>query len=195
MYLDIIKLLVGLFVLIIGGDFLVKGASSIAFRFRLSALVVGLTIVAFGTSAPELLISIRSALAGSPDLTMGNVVGSNICNLGLVLGVTAIIGPVVVGNDSLRIDWPVAMGSALLLFGIAKTGVLVWYEGLVFVTLLIVYIVFLIIHSRKKTLKDDVHEAALDEEGPSDSPHAPIGRDRSTASAAVRRCIRIERPW
>lgn len=175
MYLDIIKLLVGLFVLIIGGDFLVKGASSIAFRFRLSALVVGLTIVAFGTSAPELLISIRSALAGSPDLTMGNVVGSNICNLGLVLGVTAIIGPVAVGNDSLRIDWPVAMGSALLLFFIAKTGVLVWYEGLVFVTLLITYIVFLIIKSRKKNLKDDELEAELDVEGPSDSIFKDIG--------------------
>ena len=75
--------------LILGGDFLVKGSTNIALRMRISPLVVGLTIVAFGTSSPELLVSINAALAGSPDLTMGNVIGSNICNLALVLGVTA----------------------------------------------------------------------------------------------------------
>ena len=73
----------GLFVLILGGDFLVKGSTNIALRMRISPLVVGLTIVAFGTSAPELLVSINAALSGSPDLTMGNVIGSNICNLAL----------------------------------------------------------------------------------------------------------------
>jgi len=175
MYFDIIKLLVGLLVLIIGGDFLVKGASSIAFRFRLSTLVVGLTIVAFGTSAPEMLISIRAALAGSPDLTMGNIVGSNICNLGLVLGITAIIGPIAVGNDSLKIDWPVAMVSSLLLFGIANTGFLEWYEGLVFLVLLISYLIFLIIHSRKQNLESQEPKAGEDERGPSDSIYKDFG--------------------
>ena len=76
MVLNILLLVVGLFVLILGGDFLVRGASNIALRLHISPLVVGLTIVAFGTSAPELLISIKSALSGSPDLAMGNVVGS-----------------------------------------------------------------------------------------------------------------------
>ncbi len=175
MYLDIIKLLIGLFVLIIGGDFLVKGASSIAFRFKLSALVVGLTIVAFGTSAPELLISIRSALAGSPDLTMGNVVGSNICNLGLVLGVTAIIGPVAVGDDSLKIDWPVAMASALLLFAIANIGLLHWYQGVAFLVLLISYVVFLLIHSRKKHRGDSELDPELEIDAPSDNILKDIG--------------------
>jgi len=81
MYFNILLLLSGLFILILGGDLLVKGATSVALKIKISPLVVGLTVVAFGTSAPELLISIKAALAGSPDLTMGNVVGSNICNL------------------------------------------------------------------------------------------------------------------
>jgi len=130
MYYDIIILLVGLFVLILGGDFLVKGASSLALRAKISPLVIGLTIVAFGTSAPELLISINAALSGSPDMTMGNVVGSNICNLGLVLGVTALITPIYVGKSSLKIDWPMAMGSSLALFFISHSGEISNYIGI-----------------------------------------------------------------
>ena len=85
MLFNIFLLVTGLFVLILGGHFLVRGASRIALRFHISPLVIGLTIIAFGTSTPELLVSLKSALAGSPDLTMGNVVGSNIANLALVL--------------------------------------------------------------------------------------------------------------
>ncbi|MEL7003206.1 MAG: sodium:calcium antiporter, partial [Bacteroidota bacterium] len=154
MLINIIILIVGLFVLILGGDFLVKGASSIALRSHISPLVVGLTIVAFGTSAPELLISIQSALDGSPDMTMGNVVGSNICNLALVLGVTALIGDIQVQSDSIKIDWPVTMGSSLLLYFIVKDdGAMInTYEGIIFVTLLIIYTVFIIRKSRKETM-------------------------------------------
>ena len=102
MALDLLFLFLGLVTLILGGDFLVRGASSIALKASISPLVVGLTIVAFGTSAPELFISVNSALAGSPDLTMGNVIGSNICNLALVLGVTAIISPITVQSSSIK---------------------------------------------------------------------------------------------
>ena len=87
MWINILILILGLVVLIVGGEFLVRGASRVALRLKISPLVVGLTIVAFGTSSPELFISIQSALAGSPDMAMGNVIGSNICNLALVLGV------------------------------------------------------------------------------------------------------------
>lgn len=151
MLINIILLIVGLFVLILGGDFLVRGASNIALRLHISPLVVGLTIVAFGTSAPELLISVQSAMAGSPDLAMGNVVGSNICNLALVLGVTTLIGPINVQADSMRIDWPVAMGSSILLYFVAKEGYIYRYEGIIFISLLIVYTVFIIRKSRKET--------------------------------------------
>lgn len=145
----IVLLIIGLIVLIVGGDYLVKGSSSIALRLHLSPLVVGLTIVAFGTSAPELLISIQSALKGSPDIAMGNVVGSNICNLALVLGLTAVINPVKVKTNSIKIDWPVTMGSSLLLYLIVREGSIVAYEGILFIVILLLYLFFIIKQSRK----------------------------------------------
>ncbi len=157
MLTDLLLLFGGLVVLIGGGEFLVRGASSIALRASISPLVVGLTIVAFGTSAPELFISIQSALNGKPDMTMGNVIGSNICNLALVLGITAIFSPIQVNEDSIRIDWPMTMGSSLLLYLLAIEGYLQRYEGIVFIILIIGYVVFLIRKSRK-----DASEAAID---------------------------------
>lgn len=148
----IVILIIGLIVLIVGGDYLVRGSSSIALRLHLSPLVVGLTIVAFGTSAPELLISIQSALKGSPDLAMGNVVGSNICNLALVLGLTAVIYPVKVQINSIRVDWPMTMGSAILLFLVVRDGVLSYGEGILFLMALITYLILIIRQSRKDTL-------------------------------------------
>lgn len=175
MMLDIVMLIVGLFVLIVGGDFLVKGASSIALRAHISPLVVGLTIVAFGTSAPELLISIKAALAGSPDMTMGNVVGSNICNLALVLGVTASIGVIKVNADSIKIDWPVAMGSSLLLYFVVKeeNAMIKTYEGIIFVALLITYTVFIIRKSRRETKA----QLAMEQELEVNAPSNHMGRD------------------
>ena len=141
---NIFYLFCGLFVLVLGGDFLVKGSTNIALRMRISPLVVGLTIVAFGTSAPELLVSINAALSGSPDLTMGNVIGSNICNLALVLGVAAIIRPIRVNSDSIKIDWPMTMGSSVLLYFLVREGLLKSFEGVLFIALLISYTVFII---------------------------------------------------
>lgn len=153
MLINILMLIVGLFVLILGGDFLVRGASAVALRAHISPLVVGLTIVAFGTSAPELLISINAALDGSPDMTMGNVVGSNICNLALVLGVTAIIGSIRVQSDTIKIDWPVTMGSSLLLYFIVKEEdpLIDTIEGITFIALLVTYTFYIIRKSRKET--------------------------------------------
>ncbi|MTI22148.1 calcium/sodium antiporter [Fulvivirga sp. RKSG066] len=163
MLLNILMLIVGLFVLILGGDFLVRGASSVALRAHISPMVVGLTIVAFGTSAPELLISVKAALDGSPDMTMGNVVGSNICNLALVLGVTAIIGSIRVQADTIKLDWPVTMGSALLLYFVVKEDDLIsTYEGVIFIGLLIVYTFYIIRKSRKETKAIRALEEDLD---------------------------------
>lgn len=145
-------LILGLIVLIIGGEFLVRGSSSIALKARISPLVVGLTIVAFGTSAPELLISVKAALRGSPDLTMGNVVGSNICNLALVLGVTALIRPIRVNANSIKIDWPMAMGASLLLYLLLKSEpTLNLWTGILFLSILLGYTLFIITRSRKET--------------------------------------------
>ena len=155
-------LLAGLALLIVSGDFLVRGASSLALRIRISTLVVGLTVVAFGTSAPELFVSIRAALEGNPDISMGNVVGSNICNLALVLGVTALINPILVHNDSLKIDWPVTMGASLLLYGLMQGGIISWIEGVLFIVLLVMYITFLIRKSRKENISQQDLENELD---------------------------------
>ena len=164
---DILLLIAGLILLVAGGEFLVRGASSIALRLKISPLVVGLTVVAFGTSAPELFIGIKSALLGSPDITMGNVIGSNICNLALVLGVIALISPVPVQNDSIKIDWPMTMGSSLLLYLLVREGYINAYEGVLFVCILIAYIVFVIMKSRKET--QNKQAAVVD----SDVPDAP----------------------
>jgi len=151
MWNDIFLLIAGLSVLITGGELLVRGATSIALRLHISPLVVGLTIVAFGTSAPELFVSIQSALAGSPDLTMGNVIGSNICNLALVLGITAVIAPVKVQADSIKIDWPMTMGSSTLLYLLVRENLITSYEGILFISILVAYTYFIIWKSRRET--------------------------------------------
>lgn len=164
MLIKILLAVAGLIFLVGGGEFLVRGASGIALRMKISPLVVGLTIVAFGTSAPELFISVQSALAGSPDLTMGNVVGSNICNLALVMGIMAVLTPVPVNKQSIRIDWPVAMGASLLLYIMMQDLVMSWPTGILFTTLLLVYIVFMIWSSKKGTVQvDDVPDLPKDQ--------------------------------
>lgn len=151
MILTVLILLAGLVFLILGGDFLVRGASGVALRAHISPLVVGLTVVAFGTSAPELLVSLQSALAGTPDIAMGNVIGSNICNLALVLGTTAVILPINIHGDSIKIDWPITMGASLLLFVLVLDGWVNSWEGGLFVSILIIYTILIIRKSRKET--------------------------------------------
>ncbi|MGD1891220.1 MAG: calcium/sodium antiporter [Cyclobacteriaceae bacterium] len=174
MIVDIGILLAGLVVLIAGGEFLVRGSVSIALRLKISPLVVGLTVVAFGTSAPELFISVQSALSGSPDIAMGNVVGSNICNLALVLGRTAFITPVPVQKDTMRIDWPVAMGSSLLLFGLVQGNIITRWEGILFILILASYTFFVIWKSRKDTKSLEAQAGDLDVP---DGPTASIWKD------------------
>lgn len=153
---DLFFLVLGLVVLISGGEFLVRGASNIALRLKISPLVVGLTIVAFGTSAPELLISVKSVLAGIDDLAMGNVVGSNICNLGLVLGFTAVVSDIYIEKNTLRFDWPMTFLSSVILFFISSDflfndRVIGFWEGLLLFSMLVAFTSFSIIKSRKDT--------------------------------------------
>ena len=144
-----IQMGIGLGILIMGGEFLVRGASAIALRLNISPMIIGLTVVALGTSAPELFISVQSALKGHPDMAMGNVVGSNICNLTLVLGAMLMLASVPVNQDSIKTDWPVMMAASLLLFFVTADFKLVRYEGIIFVILIVSYIIFLIRKSQK----------------------------------------------
>ncbi len=173
MYVSIFLLVIGLALLVGGGEWLVRGASSIALRLRLSPLVVGLTIVAFGTSAPELFISVQAALEGSPDLAMGNVIGSNICNLALVLGITAAITSVPVRKDSMRIDWTVTMGASLLLYLVVLDNLISWPEGLLFISILVTYTYLIIRKSRRETKSAEELAAELDVPPPT----ASLGKD------------------
>jgi cation:H+ antiporter len=149
MIVNLIIFSASLAVLVVAGNFLVKGAISIALKIHMSPMVVGLTIIAFGTSAPELFISINSALKGSPDIAMGNVVGSNICNLTLVLGIAAVISPMLVKPNFIKIDWPVAMGSGILLYLFSLNETLQTHEGIIFLVILIIYLYLIIRKSRK----------------------------------------------
>src|SRR5690606_12028128 len=112
--LDLLRVAVGLVVLTVGADFLVRGASALATRLGVPPLVVGLTVVAFGTSAPELAVSRGAGLSGRPDVAMGNVVGSNIFNALLILGVAALVRPLTVRRQLARFDVPVMVGVAML---------------------------------------------------------------------------------
>lgn len=111
---DIIFVIIGLVGLFFGGDWLVEGASRVALRFRVSPLVIGLTIVALGTSAPELLVSIQAALQGSAGLAMGNVIGSNIANIGLILGLTGLLLPLIVDEKLVRREIPIMIFATLI---------------------------------------------------------------------------------
>jgi cation:H+ antiporter len=154
MLLNILILLVGLVTLILGGEVLVKAASKLALRFNISPLIVGLTVVAFGTSAPELLVSLNSALKGAPDFALGNVIGSNISNLALVLGLAAMFGFIPINKDSSKRDWPVTLFSSILLYFFAFDGMITSIEGAILFSLLLVYL-FVLMRATKKEIKEE----------------------------------------
>ncbi|MCV2864694.1 calcium/sodium antiporter [Defluviimonas sp. WL0075] len=132
--------LAGLAGLILGGEFLVRGAVGIAQRFHVPPLVIGLTIVGFGTSTPELLVSVQAALGGVPALALGNVVGSNIANVLLILGLSAMIVPVVLNLVKLKRDFVFMLGATLALCVVLLDGVVSRIEGGLLVVSLIVYL-------------------------------------------------------
>ncbi|WP_284162965.1 calcium/sodium antiporter [Frigidibacter sp. SD6-1] len=130
----------GLALLFVGGEFLVRGAVGLAHRFRIPPMVIGLTIVGFGTSTPELLVALQAALGGAPDVAVGNVVGSNIANVLLILGVSAVIAPVPVPFASVRADMAVMIGATLVLWVMMLGGLISHVEGALLVLALAVYL-------------------------------------------------------
>ncbi len=145
----VVVLLIGLALVVFGADWLVDGASSIARRSGISEFVIGLTIVGFGTSCPELVVSVNGALAGNSDIAIGNVLGSNIFNTLLILGMTAIIMPITITRANLRRDIPITLGVTLLLvligkahslFGLGSCDQLSRWAGIAFLLIFILYI-------------------------------------------------------
>ncbi len=156
--MDYVFLLLGLVVLIFGGEFLVKGAVGFSTAMKISPLIVGMTIVSFGTSAPELLVSLTSALDGNPGIAVGNVVGSNIANIALVLGITVLIFPIIADKHTKRIDMPVMIFSTLLFVYFIQDGWIVMYEGIIMLVVIVAFTIFLIIKGRKQPAIEEVCE-------------------------------------
>jgi len=150
MLLIIIKLILGFALLLLGGKYLVKGAVEITKYFKVSKLVVGLTVVAFGTSAPELLVSVQAALKGIPVISLGNVIGSNIANIALVLAASIIILPITVKKQTIKFDWPIMFFSFALLWVFMLDDVFSFIEGFILFATLIAYIWFEIKYSNNQ---------------------------------------------
>jgi cation:H+ antiporter len=139
----------GLIVLVLGAEGMVRGAVDLALRARISPLVIGLTVVSIGTSAPELLVSLLAAMKGSSSIAIGNVVGSNIVNISFILGVCILIFPIEVDREVRRIHWPVMMAASLLFWLFLRDGLFAAWEGVVFISLMVVYIVWMVWNSKR----------------------------------------------
>lgn len=162
--LQIFLLVVGLALLVKGADWLVDGSAGIARKLKISPLVIGLTVVAFGTSAPELAVSVTSAIKHSTDIAVGNVVGSNIANILLILGLSALMRRLTVQKSSLFLDFPALIGSGALLIAFGLLGdSLVWWEGLIFLAVFAGYVTLLILQAKREQKKEEAgvlsHEA------------------------------------
>ena len=152
--MEYVLLIGGLIVLIIAGEALVRGAVGVALKFNIPTLVIGLTIVSFGTSAPELLVSLKAALNDHAELAIGNVLGSNIANIALVLGITTMILPITVKRSTARVDWPIMMGATILFYIFILDGAIKWYEGLIFTIGIIAFNIYMFWNAKRQNKKD-----------------------------------------
>lgn len=147
----LLMLVVGLVLLVVGGELLVRGASSVAAVFGISPLVIGLTVVAFGTSSPEMAVSIQAGLAGNPDIAVGNVVGSNIFNVLFILGACALMLPLLVSLPLVRREVPIMIGVSVLLLLLSLDGGISFLDGALLFAGIVIYTIWSIVQSRKET--------------------------------------------
>ncbi len=153
-------LALGLVLLVAGAEFLVKGASKLAATFGISPLIIGLTVVAFGTSAPELAVSLSASLQGQADIALGNVVGSNICNVLLILGVSSLIVPLKVAQQLVRLDVPIMIGVSVLLLLFGLDGQIGRSDGVIMFAGGLAYTAFLLYQSQQEKDQDVQSEYA-----------------------------------
>lgn len=148
-------LIVGLAILIFSGDFLVKGGVQIANYLKIPKLIIGLTVISIGTSAPELFVSMGAALNGSSDMSVGNVVGSNIANIGLILGITTLILPMAIAKETSRLNMPILIIISVIFWLLAYDGILSLFDGLVLIVLLVGYIILLIYRAKRNRAEEE----------------------------------------
>jgi len=165
LFINILLIVLGMALLIKGGDLLVDGASSLARRFNISELAIGLTVVAFGTSAPELVVSLAAAVGNHSEIALGNVIGSNNFNLLAILGITGIIAPIAVQKNTIRIEIPLSLVAAIILFLLANLNFLPNEEKMIsrvdagLLLLFFVLFLFYVYKSMKTTTPDNVESA------------------------------------
>ncbi len=153
-----IQLIGGFVLLLLGGEFLVRGGVSIARKFNVSPLVIGLTVVAFGTSAPELLVSVNAAILGHPEISIGNVVGSNIANIALILGSSALIHQMLITSETIKFDIPILMLASLLFASAATDGEISRVEGIAGLICLMMFLLLQIRNAKKDKEKIKVED-------------------------------------
>ena len=159
--MDYIAIGLGLFLLIKGGDWLMEAAVNMSLKLNIPKIIIGMTVVSFATSAHELIVSIKAALLGHPDLALGNILGSNVANLAFVLGIVILIAPIGVAKNFYKLDWPMMFLSSLIFyFFVFQDGILSSTEGLILVILLFVFLLFLLFF-RGKTIKENAVEASI----------------------------------
>ena len=157
--MSIVWVILGFILLVVGGEYLVRSSVALSFRLNLSRMIIGMTVVSFATSAPELLVSLNAALKGSPAIAINNVIGSNIANIGLVLGMTALIGSIGTSRSFYRLNWPVMMVfSMVLYYFLYNDNQLVRWEGAILFGALLVFIYFLL-KSPNEDIGDDIDNA------------------------------------
>jgi cation:H+ antiporter len=157
--MSLIWVILGLLLLVVGGEYLVRSSVALSFKLNISKLVIGMTVVSFATSAPELLVSLNAALTGSPAIAINNVVGSNIANIGLVLGITALLGTIVVDKSFYKLNWPVMMlFSIAVYYFLSNDNQLTAIEGLILLSALIVFLIILIKRSKNDENLDEVDD-------------------------------------
>jgi len=155
--MNYLLLISGFVLLVLGGHWLLKAAVGLSLRLMIPRIIIGMTVVSFATSAPELIVSLTSALEGHADIAIGNVIGSNIANLGLVLGIVTILSTIGVEKSFYKTDWPVMMIASIMLYVfIAFDGVLERYEGIILLVSLIVFLVYLLKFQEKAVVVDEV---------------------------------------
>lgn len=169
-----LSFVLGLAALIIGAELLVRGASKLALRFGISPLVVGLTVVSLGTSAPELAVSVQSAMSNQADIAVGNVVGSNILNVLFILGLSALITPLIIDRQLIRQEVPIMVGTCLILAVLAWDGSLSRIDGFILACLLVAYTAFLIVQSRRQGASADPDAQGLTDPGSGWNSKLPV---------------------
>ena len=157
--MDFFAIIIGLFFLIKGGEYLFDGSLAISIKLKIPKFIIGMTVVSFATSAPELVVSVKSALMGHPDLALGNIVGSNIANIAFVMGIVVLLAPIKIDKVFYKFDWPIMMLITLLFYYFLKTGnFLSLVEGIIMIAVLIIYLFFILFFQKNRLVDEEIFD-------------------------------------